>query len=194
MVNLVQLRRNEKSLRLSLHSHHPAVLLLTCGLVGHLPVIGKRLHLGSWIMSYGTPFLMWPLAQAGNTAAILMCAALSTFFGTWALMHVQKKEVESDHDSRAVVLDEFAGSALLAAMLPFLFTTLGAITWQQQFWYVLLVGFMFRTLDITKVWPVHVMDIHWHHPFSVMGDDLVAAVQGIALLAAAAFLLPMLIG
>lgn len=191
---LVELNRNTKSTRLSLHSHHPAVLLLTCGLVGHLPVVGKNNHLGSLGVSLVTPFLMWPFARADNVAAILLCVAVSTFLGTWALMHVKKREVESDHDSRAIVLDEFAGSALLAAMLPLMFDTFHTVTLHNQAPIVLLTGILFRLLDITKLWPVHIMDIHWHHPVSVMADDLAAGVQGMLLLAGLAFIVPMLLG
>jgi phosphatidylglycerophosphatase A len=191
---LVELNRGTKSMRLSLHSHHPAVFLLTCGWLGHLPVVGKNNHLGALGVSLVTPFLMWPLARDGNIPAILLIVAVTTFLGTWALMHVKKREVESDHDSRAIVLDEFAGAALLSCMLPLMFDTFHTVTLHNQAPIVLLTGVLFRLLDITKLWPVHVMDIHWHHPVSVMADDLAAAVQGMLLLAGLAFIVPMLLG
>src|SRR5690606_32362661 len=91
-MNAVKARRAQKSLRLSLHQAHPAVLLLTCGWAGHLPVVGKNTHLGSLSVSLATPFLMWPWAVQGNYLAITLTALIATWLGFAALMSVDRRQ------------------------------------------------------------------------------------------------------
>src|SRR5690606_12558017 len=104
---------------------------------------------------------------------------------TAALTHIENHGQPSDHDSKAVVVDELVGAGLTSAILPWVWVAFSCTTFQQQLAGCLMVGCLFRALDLFKPWPAMKLDMEWHHPFSVIADDLVAAVYGLAILAAA---------
>jgi phosphatidylglycerophosphatase A len=174
-MNAVQARRAQKSLRLSLPSSRWSVLIATFFYLGHLPVVGKNTHLGSLSASLIAPFLVWGLAHILENmwlTACLIIAIAATLLGTAALIDVEQHGHPSDHDARAVVIDEIAGGALAClplALLPEV-TTYKLITW------LLLAGLVFRVFDITKPYPIAAIDTRWHNPFSVVADDLLAGV------------------
>ncbi len=174
-MNAVKANRARKSVRLSLPATRWSVVISTFFYVGHLPVVRGNTHLGSLSASIVTPFIVWALvAYAGLDwiTAGLGVAALATLVGTVALMDVEKRGVPADHDSRAVVIDEVAGAALGVMPLALAAPMVAAETLPL----VLLAGFVFRVLDIAKPWPISAIDTKWHHPFSVIADDLLAGV------------------
>lgn len=183
-MNAVAARRAGKSLRLTLPAHHPASLVATCFNIGHLPVIRTNTHLGSLAMSLLTPFLMWAVLLTGGFWWAVLFLLLGNFFGTWALMVVEADGNPANHDSRAVVIDEFVGAGLASLMLPWLWADLGVVALDLQLASCLMVGLIFRILDITKLFPASTIDLHWHHPYSVIADDVVAGLQTMLVLTA----------
>jgi len=183
-MNAVSLKRAQKSLRLSHSPRHPAVFLATCAWIGPLPVVGRSTHLGSFGMSLLTPFLLWPvLTQFGITAALLVLVVVN-FLGTWALQWVEKDGIPEDHDARAVVVDEFLGAGLASLMLPYLWAHFHLSSLPEMASAALIVGLVFRIFDITKLPPANWVDISWHHPYSVIADDLIAGLQTMLVLGA----------
>jgi phosphatidylglycerophosphatase A len=174
-MNAVAAHRAQKSIRLSLPATRLSVRVANLGGFGHLPVVGRSTHLGSFSVSLLTPFAVWPLAVAlgGNwLAAGLLVAALATAWGTAALIDIDQHGTPADHDSRAVVIDELAGAALACTALALL----PSLPTYKVFFYLVLTGLIFRLIDIAKPYPINRLDTAWHHPFSVMADDLLAGV------------------
>lgn len=179
-MNAIALRRSKKSRRLSLPSHHWSVRSTTmCGL-GHLPFTGLH-HWGSFSVSLATPVALWPVFQAFGVPGVLLACLASCVLGWLALNHIQAKGTEADHDSSAVVLDEFAGAALAAALAaPLVWRLTGSADVASQILCLLYIGCLFRVFDLIKPWPASVFDLKWHHPFSVMADDLAAGLWAAA--------------
>lgn len=165
--------------RLLLPWHHPAVIMASMLWWGHLP--NTRIgHLGSFGMSLLTPFLLSPLLP--NFPLILLIAAVANFAGAWAVVRAEAFSGGVDHDARAVVIDEFVGAALslvLAwALLGQLPGFLGGLSHGQSMGLLLFIGLCFRVCDLAKPFPAKWFDRHWHHPYSIMADDIVAGVYG----------------
>lgn len=174
-MNAVKAHRAKKSVRLSLPTRRWSVVISTFFYLGHLPVVRGNTHLGSLSASILTPFMVWALVMHCGFSWIsagLGVAALATVLGTIALMDVEKHGVPADHDSRAVVIDEVAGAALGAVPLALAMPMVSADILPL----VLLAGLVFRVFDIAKPWPISAVDTKWHHPFSVIADDLLAGV------------------
>lgn len=82
------------------------------------------------------------------------------FLGVWVAHFHAKKS--GSFDSREVVIDEVAGQWLTLLLVP-----------ADVVFY--LIGFaLFRILDITKPWPISLIDKKMKNGFGVMFDDIVA--------------------
>ncbi len=175
-MNSVAIRRSKKSRRLSLPASHWSVRSTTMYGLGHLPFTGLH-HWGSFSVSLATPVALWPLLHTfGPTSALLACLA-SCILGWVALNHIHAHGTASDHDSSAVVLDEFAGASLAAALAaPLVWRLTGSTDATSQIFCLLYIGCLFRLFDLIKPWPASLFDLKWHHPFSVMADDLAAGI------------------
>lgn len=178
-MNAVAARRAGKSLRLKLPLRHPAALIATCFGMGNLPVVCKNTHLGSLSVSLITPFIFWPIIMVWGTLTAVMVLAVANFLGAWAMMVVEADGDAASHDSRAVVVDEFLGAGLASLTLPLLWVDFGASSLMLQAAACLFIGLIFRILDIAKVFPASILDLHWHDPYGVIADDLVAGLQTI---------------
>jgi phosphatidylglycerophosphatase A len=192
-MNSVALHRTRKSAQLSLPTSHWSVLIATCGSVGYWPGFGYPVLSGALIMTLVTPFLLWPAYVWGGPLFILAVVLAATLIGTAALEHIEHKGQPSDHDARPVVIDEFAGAALTLALgWPWLHHFIGlhdsVLGHGGTALHLLYLGLLFRFFDIFKPWPASWLDVHWHTPFSVIGDDLVAAFYA-ALVAPIPFIL-----
>jgi len=79
-------------------------------------------------------------------------------------------EVLGKQDHGQIVWDETVGMLLVLVTVP-----------QQWLWW-LAAFFTFRFFDIVKPWPVRLVDVYARRGLAVMLDDVVAALQAIALL------------
>ena len=66
-------------------------------------------------------------------------------------------------DPSSFVMDEVCGMMLSVLWLP-----------KSLLWYAVAFG-LFRLLDVTKPWPIRVIQ-RSSHPFMIMADDLLAGV------------------
>lgn len=150
--------------------HRPACLVATCFGVGLLPYAP-----GTWGSLAALP-LGWALAAAGGAWAVAAAGAALALLGLWAShAYLQRSEID---DPGEIVVDEAAAQLLILAPVahsPGLF----------------VVGFVvFRVLDVAKPWPVSWADRRLGGAVGVMIDDLLAAIYGVAIMAALASLLP----
>jgi phosphatidylglycerophosphatase A len=196
-MNSVALHRARKSPRLSLPISHWSAFIATCGSVGYWPGFGYPVFSGALITTLATPFILWPAYTWGGPLLVLAICLAATLIGTAALIDIQQKGQPSDHDARPVVIDEFAGTALTLALgWPWLHYFIGTASPVVNILgadgaiavHLLYIGLLFRFFDIFKPWPASWVDVHWHTPFSVIGDDLVAAFYA-ALVAPLPFIL-----
>lgn len=104
-----------------------------------------------------------------DTAAglFMMLTVICVAGGLWAIPRVQ---IRHGSDPSLVVIDEAAGMALVLV---------SPLVRSEPVW--LLIGFLvFRLFDIVKPWPANIFNQR-HEPWSVIIDDLIAAVYTIAL-------------
>lgn len=144
---------------------HPAMLAATwfgAGLMPRMP--------GTWGSAAALPFA-WVISTAGGWPALALATGLVSLLGWWAAeVYVRGASVD---DPSAVVIDEVAGQWLVLIACP-----------PDPLLYAL--GFLiFRVLDIFKPWPASWADRYVKGGLGVMLDDLLAAVYGVPLMAAA---------
>ena len=73
------------------------------------------------------------------------------------------------HDSSIIVIDEFLGVYLIFIFYDFVFYINSLIT-------LLLIFFIFRFFDISKIYPANIIDKKITNSFGVLLDDIVAGV------------------
>jgi phosphatidylglycerophosphatase A len=125
---------------------------------------------GTWGSAAALPFA-WVISTAGGWPALALATGLVSLLGWWAAeVYVRGASVD---DPSAVVIDEVAGQWLVLIACP-----------PDPLLYAL--GFLiFRVLDIFKPWPASWADRYVKGGLGVMLDDLLAAVYGVPLMAAA---------
>lgn len=127
---------------------------------------------GTWGTAAGLAAYL-ALEQRVSLAGWIAIVLASFFLGAWA-SHVTGRDL-GVHDHGSIVIDEVVAIWLVLMTVP------AALSWQ------LAAFFAFRFFDIVKLPPARAFDTseRWNNGWGVMLDDLVAAVQTIALLAVA---------
>jgi phosphatidylglycerophosphatase A len=105
--------------------------------------------------------LAWLAWSLGSTAGWAITAAVF-ITGTIAAKAVIKRSGETDDQS--IVIDEVVGILIT--------TSVGAVTLPH----FAIAFVLFRLFDITKPWPVSVIDKKWKSALGTMMDDVGAAV------------------
>ena len=149
-----------------------ATLLATVFGVGYSPVMpGTMGTLAAVPLAYAV--------MGGGAPALWLTTAAVAAAGTWAAGRYC--QLTGKHDNQCIVIDEVAGYLLTLSLVPRTAANLG-------------LGFiLFRLLDITKPWPIRLVDRRVHGGFGVMADDLLAGLVGAGLLRLAAPHLPALL-
>lgn len=141
---------------------NPAVLLATVFGIGWLPVAP-----GTWGSLAALP-LGWWLMMTGGVPA-LGCAIVVVFgVGVWACAGYSK--ATGTHDAGACVIDEVVGQWIVLLVVP-----LNPLFYIGAF-------LAFRFFDILKPWPTGWVDRNVHGGTGVMLDDVLAGIQGAAVL------------
>lgn len=141
---------------------NPAVLLATVLGIGFLPKAPgtwgslAALPLGWWIISSGGPTALVGAIVVVLAVGVWACAGYATATGT--------------HDAGACVIDEVAGQWIVLLVVP-----LDPIFYAGAF-------IAFRLFDIIKPWPTGWIDRNVHGGLGVMLDDVLAGMQGAAVM------------
>lgn len=127
-------------------------------------------------LGFGSGLLPWVPGTFGTLAAIpvyILMAPLAWpyYLGLTAALFIigiylcgKTAGDAGVHDHPSIVWDEIVG--YLVTML-----------WAPPDWRWMLVGFLlFRLFDMTKPWPISLLDRHVKGGFGIMVDDLLAAV------------------
>lgn len=143
---------------------HPAALLATWFGSGLLPWLP-----GTWGSLAALPFA-WLLHMAGGPLALGLASAVVFALGWWAAeVYVTRAGID---DPGAIVVDEVVGQWLVLLLLP------------RDLWLYALAFIAFRVFDIAKPWPVRWADRYIKGGLGVMLDDVLAALYGLAVMAA----------
>jgi phosphatidylglycerophosphatase A len=131
------------------------VFLATGCYVGYIPFAP-----GTFGSLMGIP-LLWLLSKLAfpfSVLAIFFFIVLSLWVGGEA------EKIFNQEDSGAIVIDEVAGMLVTFAMIP----------WSMQ---NLLIGFvLFRVFDITKPFPIPLIEKKLKGGFGVVMDDIMAGI------------------
>lgn len=150
----------------------PALQLATLGGVGFLP--GAP---GTWAALLATLAAPWVFLPLPIPLRLLLLAALYAA-GAWSAGRAA--QALGRPDPPQVVIDELLGQwvALLLAPSP------------ARWWELLLAFGLFRLFDISKPWPVGLVDRTVPGGHGIMLDDLVAGILALGAMAALLALLP----
>lgn len=143
----------------------PSGWIASIGGIGLLPLAP-----GTWASAATLP-LGWAVAVWLGPWG-LVAASLAVFaLGVWA-SNLVIRQIETD-DPSVIVIDEVAGQLLTLVLAP--------LTWQGY-----LAAFIaFRFFDLTKTWPVSVVDREVGGGFGAMADDMLAGLYGMLIVFAA---------
>jgi phosphatidylglycerophosphatase A len=140
----------------------PAVLLATVFAIGWLPKAP-----GTWGSLAALPAAWWIVSQGGLPG--LAIAILLVFgIGVWACGGYAK--ATGTHDAGACVIDEVVGQWIVLLIVPL-----------DPLFYLAAFG-VFRFFDIFKPWPTGWVDRNIHGGLGVMVDDVLAGLQGLAVM------------
>jgi len=146
----------------------PWVLLAAWGPCGFSPVAPGT------VGTLGAVPLFWALSSLPRPA-VAAAALLVTLLGVAAAGHAGRYWGVTD--ASAIVIDEVAGYLVTVSLVPFS-------------WPAAALGFvLFRIFDVSKPWPVSVLD-RVKSAWGVMLDDVAAGLYAMAILTAAVRLLP----
>jgi phosphatidylglycerophosphatase A len=134
------------------------LLLATVGFLGYAPVASGTV--GS--LAAIPLFLYTASLQRLSPALTVAALAAATLIACWIAGRAE--EILQEHDSHAIVLDEVVG--YLAATL-FL-----APSWQHA----LVAFFLFRALDVVKLFPADYIDERFPGGYGVVLDDVVSGI------------------
>lgn len=133
----------------------PAAMIAEWFGVGRIPPSGTMGTLAAMPVLWSIIFFLGVQALYIFTIIIIVVGLLS--------IAVYQQRHQS-HDAKEIVVDEVAGMSLTLCFLPHDPLSLG-------------LGFvLFRLFDITKPYPIHLIDRSLHTPLGVMLDDLLAGV------------------
>ena len=143
---------------------HPACITATwfgTGLIRPAP--------GTWGSLVALPFA-WIIVQFGGPVTLMVATAAVFALGCWASDVYER--ASGDKDPGSVVIDEVAGQWLVLIVAPL-----------EPLYY--LAGFLvFRLCDIAKPWPASWADRKVSGGLGIMLDDVLAALYGLAAIAA----------
>lgn len=127
-----------------------------------------------WVLAYDLPYVPLMIAYWGGSI-------VGVFIKGWWASCVYMKQ-NGEHDPSEIVIDEVAGQ-----MLVFLYAYGHMFREQMISWQpIALLGFisfvLFRLFDITKPFPISVVDAKCKGGFGVMIDDILAAMFALAVL------------
>lgn len=115
---------------------------------------------GTW-GTIGSLPLVFLFAKMGYLFYMIATLIL-LFIGIWASEYYEQSI--NKHDSKEIVIDEVVGFLIAMTWIP--------LTWQS-----LLAGFViFRTLDVTKPFPIRWLDSSVKGGMGVMMDDVAAGL------------------
>ncbi len=140
----------------------PGIMIATVGGIGWLPWAP-----GTWGSLAAVP-VGWILIEAGGAVTLVVCCAGLFLLGMWACD--RHAAITGTHDSGACVIDEVAGQWVVLLATP-----LDPAAYAAAF-------IVFRLLDILKPWPANWADRSVGGGFGVMLDDLIAGLQGAAIM------------
>lgn len=142
---------------------HPARLVATGLLIGHLP--GPA---GTWGSLAALP-PAWFIMGAGGSWALLAAGLAATALGLWtSQIHAAALAVD---DPSSVVIDEIAGQWLTLVLVPL------------DLRYYAAAFLLFRLLDITKPGPIGWADRTLPGGWGIMIDDVIAGLIGMGVMA-----------
>jgi phosphatidylglycerophosphatase A len=141
-------------------------------------------------LGFGAGLSPWAPGTVGSLVAFPLSWALDgmpfvvelaawivlTLLGIWMCDQAGKDLGEPDHG--AIVWDEICGMGLVLLAVP------------DGFGWAVLAFLLFRLFDILKPWPANIIDRTIPNGLGTMGDDVLAAVYAIAVLAVVQALLP----
>lgn len=139
------------------------------GWVATVGGLGRVPYLGSTLGSLVALPLGWVVLYFTGIWGLLTCITIATLLGTMAIAHVEKQL--GQHDSAHIVVDELVGQWITILFLSPLTTPFAV-------WVFAFV--IFRVFDITKPPPAKYVDHRMHTPFSVILDDIIAALYALA--------------
>lgn len=151
----------------------PAVMAATVFGIGWLPKAPgtwgslAALPVGWWLMGHGGPWMLAAVAVVVFVVGVWACAGYARATGT--------------HDAGACVIDEVVGQWLVLLVTP-----LDPLFYLGAF-------LLFRFFDILKPWPTGWADRNIHGGLGVMLDDVLAGLQGAAVMAALVYALSVII-
>lgn len=130
--------------------------------------VGKFRYAPGSIGSLTALPLAWWLSNSFGSQTLLSVSVILFIIGVWASENYANNIGQPDPSS--VVIDEVAGQLF----------TLSFVT--VDLW-TLAAGFiLFRFFDITKPWPIYLVDRRIKGGFGIMLDDIIAAVFAIPIL------------
>jgi len=152
---------------------HVILWIGSVGPLGHLPASGS-----ATVAIVGIP-LFWLMHRL---PPLLYVAIVLIFMGFAIWVHTQGDRILGEKDSRKLVLDELVGYLIAVAFMPFT-------------WPIVLISFLLeRVIDIAKVPPAKYIEDHWPAGWGVVGDDVVAGLYTLAVLAALSYWTPTWLG
>ena len=143
---------------------HPACLLATwfgAGLLRPAP--------GTWGSLAALP-LAWIIVHFGSPLAL--AAATIAVFAVGCWVGGVYERAGGGKDPGVVVIDEVAGQWLVLIAAPL------------DPWYYIAAFVLFRLCDITKPWPANWAERRFTGGLGIMMDDIMAALYGVAAIAA----------
>lgn len=120
---------------------------------------------GTWGSAAALPFGYLLVTFAGLTGFITG-VVLSILIGYWA--SARYEEETKTHDAKEIVVDEVAGQWI--TLTPLLFIP------DPPLWSYSAAFILFRFFDITKIWPIYLIDQKVDGALGVMGDDVLAGI------------------
>ncbi len=144
---------------------NPAILLATWFGSGYIKPAP-----GTWGTLAGLPFA-WIILQYYSPLFLIIAALLLFPVGVWAADRFDR--ITNGHDASEIVIDEVVGVWLTLGMI---ILTEPAI-WVAHEWVVWMLSFLlFRLFDITKPFPIRLVDRSVQGGFGVMVDDVLAGL------------------
>jgi phosphatidylglycerophosphatase A len=110
----------------------------------------------------------WAIRVVGGPIALAAAALIALAVGCWAAGRVAR--VSGQEDAGFIVIDEIAAQWLVLVAMP--------LDWR---WYA-AAFLLFRVFDITKPWPIRMVERRIPGGLGVMLDDVVAALYAVLIL------------
>ncbi|MBF8246790.1 MAG: phosphatidylglycerophosphatase A [Rickettsia sp.] len=79
-------------------------------------------------------------------------------------------------DSKEIVIDEFIGQFFLNFLCFFIQIFFEIYFDENLILYLTILFFLFRFFDILKPWPIYIIDNNYKNAFSILLDDILAAI------------------